>query len=393
MKTDLKIETITSLEGIESIRQDWVRLQDSCAETKPNADIDGYLANLEFCGEEESPYIVAIKAKDKLQTLVVGRLSSGRIKCAIAYKKIWEPRIKKIVFVYGGVLGNPGENEFDFLLRHLRMALASGTADVVSFNHLHSESNLYKYLRRELKGLELGRPILSNIHWDMEMPRNIDEFYARLSPKRRQEIRRHMRRLSENLRDEWYVRSYEHESDVPRICKDVGTVSQKTYQFAMGVGFADNDRYRKLLTSRARLSWLKAYVLYCQNVPSAFQTGTQYGDTLYLNYTGYDPQWSRFGLGTILFIKVLEELCDSNWIQKIDFGFGDADYKRSYGTRSWPEVTIYLFSRRLRPQMINIIRGMCSGISAVGESAIRRMGFLSKVKTKWRERIREKGKS
>ncbi len=390
MKTDLKIETITSLEGVESIRQDWVRLQDSCAETTPNADIDGYLANLEFCGEEESPYIVAIKAKNKLQTLVVGRLSSGKIKCTIGYKKIWEPSIKKIVFVYGGVLGDPGENEFDFLLRHLRMALASGTADVVTFNHIHSESNLYKYLRRKVRGLERGRPWLTNVHWNMEIPRNVEEFYGRLSTKHRHEIRRQMRRLTDNLRGKWYVKSYEQESDVSRLSKDAGFVSRKTYQFAMGVSFVDNEKYRKLLASRARLGWLKAHVLYCKNVPSAFQIGIQYRNTLHLNYIGYDSQWRRFSLGTLLFVKVLEELCNSNSIEQIDFGFGHADYKRSYCTCSWPEVTVYLFSRRFKPQTINLIRGTCSGISALGEFAMRRMGFLSKVKTRWRQRIRGK---
>ncbi len=366
-----------------------MKLQESFAETKPNADINGYLANLESC-EGDSPYVVAIRAKDKLQTLVIGRLSSGKIKCAVGYRKIWEPKIKKIVFVYGGVLGNADENEFDLLLRHLRTALASGTADVVSFNHLHVESRLYEYLRRKVRGLELGRPLLTNVHWDMEMPNNIDEFYGRLSTKHRHEIRRQMRRLSDNLRGEWCVKSYEHESDIPRLCEDAGFVSRKTYQFAMGVSFVDNERHRKLLAFRARLGWLKAHVLYCQNVPSAFQIGMQYRNTLHLNYIGYDPQWRRFSLGTLLFVKVLEELCNSNKPQQIDFGFGHADYKRSYCTRSWPEVTVFLFSLRFKPQMINMIRGMCSGISSLGESAARRMGFLSKVKTKWRQRIRDR---
>jgi len=390
MKPDLQIEIISSLEGIESIRQDWVKLQESCTETKPNADIEGYLANLESC-EGDSPYVVAIRAKDKLQTLVVGRLSSGKIKCAIGYRKIWQPRIRKIVFVYGGVLGNPDEDGFDLLLRHLRMVLASGTADLVTFNHFHIESSLYKYLRRKVKGLELGRPLLTNVHWDMEMPSNIDEFYGTLSTKHRHEIKRQMRRLSDNLRGEWCVKSYEHESDIPRLCEDAGFVSRKTYQFAMGVSFVDNERYRKLLAARARLGWLKAHVLYCQNVPSAFQIGMQYRNTLHLNYIGYDPQWRRFSLGTLLFVKVLEELCNSNKPQQIDFGFGDADYKRSYCTRSWPEVTVFLFSLRFKPQMINMIRGMCSGISSLGESAVRRMGFLTKVKTRWRHWIRDKG--
>lgn len=392
MKTDLQIQTITSLEEIESLRREWVRLQGSCAESRPNADIDGYLANLEFRGEEDSPYIVAIRAKDELQTLFVGRQSSGKIRCTIGYRRVWEPKIKKIVFVYGGILGDPGEAEFDLFLQHLRTALGSSTADMVILNHLHAESSLYKYLQSKVKGLERGRPWLTNLHWDMEMPRNVDEFYRRLSRKHRKEIKRQMRLLSENLGGEWCVKTYEHESDVPRLCEDAGIVARKTYQFAMGISFVDNERHRKLLASRARLGWLKAHVLYCRDLPSAFYIGMQYGNTLHLNYTGYDPQWKRFSVGTILFVKMLEDLCNSNKVQRIDFGFGDADYKRSYCTCSWPEVTVYLFSRHLRPQIVNMVRGTCSGISSIGESGVKKLGYLAKIKTKWRRRIREKDK-
>jgi hypothetical protein len=326
-----------------------------------------------------------------LHTLVIGRLCSGKIKCAIGYRKIWEPKIKEIVFVYGGVLGALGEDEFDLLLQHFRRTLASGAADVVTFNHLPNESRLYSYLQRKVKGLEKGRPWLPNIHWDMEVPRNVDEFYGKLSTKHRHEIKRQFRRLTENLKGKWDIKSYEHESDVTILCKDAAAVSRKTYQHAMGIGFVNDVRHQRLFTSRAGLGQLKAHVLYCKDMPAAFQIGMQYRNTLHLNYIGYDPQWKRFSVGTLLFVKVLEDLCTSNSVQQIDFGFGDADYKKSYCTRSWPEVTVYLFSRRFRPQIINTVRGLCSRLSAFGQFAARRTGFLSKIKTRWRQRIRKKG--
>lgn len=81
-----------------------------------------------------------------------------------------------------------------------------------------------------------------------------------------------------------------------------------TYQRSLAAGFIKNLENMKRLELSARKRWLLAYFLYIADKPCAFWIGALYRDSLFLEFTGYDPAFRKYEPWTILFDQILEEI-------------------------------------------------------------------------------------
>jgi CelD/BcsL family acetyltransferase involved in cellulose biosynthesis len=69
--------------------------------------------------------------------------------------------------------------------------------------------------------------------------------------------------------------------------------------------------------------------------------------------------------------RVIEELCEDPQISALDFGLGDADYKRRLGCEFRLESDVILSAARLRPLWVT---GVNRTVTAVGRMLVGLMG-------------------
>ena len=63
-----------------------------------------------------------------------------------------------------------------------------------------------------------------------------------------------------------------------------------------------------------------------------------------------------------------EHLCgQADWM---DFGLGDAEYKRHFGDESWEEDDVLIFARRRRPVTVNLARSGVLTASRAGKAGL-----------------------
>jgi hypothetical protein len=158
----------------------------------------------------------------------------------------------------------------------------------------------------------------------------------------------------------------------------------------MGAGFVDNELTRNLLYLAAAKNWLRAHILYVDDDPTAFQVGFKYGSTYFADQIGYDPSWRNFRVGTVLLLKVIEELCADSSVNKFDFGFGDADYKQLFCDKYWTDVSFYLFAPRFYPVFINMMRSSTEALDLCLKSIVKKYGSVGRVKRWWRNLLQAK---
>ena len=112
---------------------------------------------------------------------------------------------------------------------------------------------------------------------------------------------------------------------------------------------------------------------------------------------GGDGGWSDFyagvgamsmGATTYRWVVDHEDLCEDPELTLLDFGFGDAEYKRRFGDRSWHEEDVLIYARRPRPVLINLVRTAFLGVNAAALALGKRTGVLSRIKNWWRSRLR-----
>jgi hypothetical protein len=262
--------------------------------------------------------------------------------------------------------------------------------DVLFFNRLKTGSVFYDFVRK-IPGL-LTRDYFPKVedHWRMAVPENIDQFYSARKRGHRYKLRKSIKRFEEEFPRDNMLIQYSAINEVDDFIAAAAEISAKTYQKALGVGIENDERTKSLLKEAAMQGWFRGNILMANSKPCAFLLGLAYKNVYYGICTGYDPDFRSYWPGTVIFLKVVESLCADPSMETIDFYFGDAWYKKSYGTENWPEASVYIFAPKLRMVLINFLRNSMMCMNSSLEYVMHRMRVVDWVKRHWRNLLRPK---
>jgi GNAT acetyltransferase-like protein len=178
--------------------------------------------------------------------------------------------------------------------------------------------------------------------------------------------------------------------DVGPFVEIAAEIARKSWQFSLlNTGFASlsQEAWIERLMFAAERGCLRSYFLKCNGVPCAFELGYQYKGRFYFSLTGYDPSWSKFGVGATMIWLVIKDIFEHNRPDVCDFATY-ADYKQSFANDSYSEATMWLLPRRAYPMMVFTLYRAYSATAARGSALLDRLKLKSKVK----QLIRKMGK-
>ena len=134
---------------------------------------------------------------------------------------------------------------------------------------------------------------------------------------------------------------------------DAFRIAVTAWQHDMGQGLTDTagtpDTYRFF----AEHCWLRIYILYIKDVPCAFLAGQLYNNSFYCQYAGYDTQYARFSVGSLLTGRAFEDLAVGG-VQHVDLGEGGQEHNRRLGCQMAEEGTVHVYSPTLRAVWLNL---------------------------------------
>jgi hypothetical protein len=229
----------------------------------------------------------------------------------------------------------------------------------------------------------------------MNMPSSIEEFYLGMTAKHRYWLKRIPKVLEKEFPGKVKYVYIKNVSDVDCLCEDAEKVVRTTYQRSLGVGFRDCADIRSRMRRYAEMDRLRAYIIYIDGQPAAFWIGNKYKNSFHLDYTSFDPDYRKYEVGTILFMKMLEDLADNNtgMIKNIDFGLGDAQYKQRFGDSNWDEASLYIFSPTSKGVLLNTARTCNSLVWNTAVKMLERFKLKDMVKRKWRQKLSQKNET
>ncbi len=385
-----EIAVVETLADVEKLRRSWVHLQALEPFGNVNADIDRYVSVVASLGDASRPYVVVLSRGGVPGAMLVGRIEERRFRIAIGYRTLFRPALRCLAVIHGGILGRPGEDAVRELLAHLKSVLAMRKVDAVFLNHLETDSLMYRLASRMFGPLRCDHFADVEPHWVMSLPDSMEDFYKSLSKANRKSTRRAVRSLEKAYPGRVEYVCLSREDDLPEIFSALKDISSKTYQYAMGVGFVDSPIERERLQDAARQGWLNVHLLRIEGRPVAFELALQYEGTYFLYASGYDPDLRHLSPGKVLFVRLIEDLCKRRPVQRLDFGFGDAEYKRVYCNSHRDEASVNLFAARMKPLCINLLRTSATGISRGMRYVVGKLRLGRRIKRGWRDRFREK---
>lgn len=385
-----EIQLLRTRDEVSAIRPIWESLQASSDRPKNiETDFERYISILDSDPKHE-PYIQLLFIKGVPRAMFIGTYSTITIPCNVGYLKVLKPSIQGVKIMYEGYLGDSSEQTCSQMLDYLYRSLRGGQVDVIRFEQLARQSQLYTLVRKHTSIFCRSHFLKYDKHWRMNIPCQMELFYDQHSSKTRQTLKRYIRKLERH----YQVHVFECSSaeGLQGVMTMAADISRQTYQHALGWGFVYDDSTRHQLEIAVRHGWLRFHVLSLGETPCAFQYGFQYQGTYYLQAMGFDPALRKWHIGTVLFLKIIEKLCEDPNVECFDFGYGDAEYKRRFGTKHWDEATMYVFAPRFYPVLVNSFHAVVGGLSAGMRCAVQKSGLENKIKQYWR-RILQKGNS
>jgi len=370
-------------EQVEDLRACWTGLDGS-----RHLDIDFFLVVLRQRAAIIRPHVLLLSRNGRPATLLVARIEDVPIPIRFGYWTICRPRMRRLVVHHGGILGNSEDEPVRLLWEELKQALRRREAQMLHFNGIRTDSSFYRHVREDTPWFRRDWKPGVEPHWQIVVPQEYETFHASRSKNVRRNISRCASRIRREFGDEAVLRVFREESEIDRIMADAEAVAAKSYLRGLGVGFMPTQENRLRLQLASREGALRAYFLYFRNVPAAFILGRAAGERLHLNFTAHDAEFEYFSPGAYVMVQIIRDACRDPGIRFIDFGFGDALYKRNYCNDKWMEVFPVVYAARPYCILLNVLRGTNAVVAGLAQRQLERLGIVQRVKKAWRTRIR-----
>lgn len=354
-----------------------------------DADLDFYLCVINSRPQIERPHAILVEHDGRATAALAAWIENVPLASRFGYKTVFAPTVRSLTATLGGVVSPMDESTAIQLVDAALEVFTTRDADLIRLPGLPTASPVARALEKRVTRFRRDLLVDRRTHHKLTLPKTFDEFLASRSKSTRKHIRLCRNRFERTFGGDAALRLLSGPDDLTRIREDLDFVSAKTYQRALGAGFADSREQRPLLELSLTRGWFRAYVLYVGDAPIAFWMGWVYGDTFYSGATGYDPAFASHRVGNYVLSRLIEDLCNDPSIHTVDFGPGDAAYKHQFGSETWSEQEMLVFAPTLRAVGINAVRTAVQAGDLGAKRVLRSAGSGDRVKTLWRSRLRE----
>jgi hypothetical protein len=295
----------------------------------------------------------------------------------------WDVSLRGYRLVGNELLGDNSDVAVNLLVRELMLWLVGQRRenDCVLFEDLEVGSSLWNVLHQSAMGdrVAVFYPSPPQPHLWIEFPRNAADYWKRFSKKPRQTLRRKAKLLPHE------IRCYTRREEVAEFLHKAHQVSKRSWQAKrLGIRITNDPAHRKRLEVLASLGALRSYLLEHEGDPLAFVLGIQWKGCFLFEETGYHSGYKKWSPGTVLLFRLLEDLTVRDTPRLVDFGFGDAQYKRSFANRETLSGPVLLVRRSLRPMAVMWLNRVRQMVSHRMRAVIKSLSLTSVLRQRYR---------
>ncbi len=187
-------------------------------------------------------------------------------------------------------------------------------------------------------------------HYRLTLPPTLAEALSRRSPKSLARLRAKGKALARDAGGEVRVVDVRTPDDWAPYAERIEALMNASWQAELLGHEFRLDRYR----GTALRGWLRGFLLLAGDAAVAFTLYYQGQGTIVSAALGYDRRYARHSPGALLFLLTLERLYAVDLPRFLDFGEGDADYKRQWASEVRPVSALLLVRRR--PDLVLAVR-------------------------------------
>jgi Acetyltransferase (GNAT) domain len=378
----LEVRVARTPRELEALRTVW----EAVPWEREEAELDYLLARVRLKADAVAPFGAVVLRDGEPAAALAGRVEERRYPAAVGYRVVYAPRVRLLHVIQGGTIASDAA-ALEALVGAVRSVLRGGQVDVAAVPALPVGSPLLAALGALGGPLQRQRFGRTTARRRLVLPGSFEEYVASRSANTRWRIHRDARRVPAALGD-LSVEVLRAPAQLDRLFRDADQVASRTYQRAVGAGFADTPEQRELARLALERGWLRAHILYRAGAPIAFWLCSVYRGTMLVRTTGFDQAYAEHRVGIYLLLRVLEDAIADPEIAVVDFGQGDAAYKQQLAGESHLERELVVFAPTARGVRLNAIRTPILGGALLARRVLDAARLTDRVRTGWRGRLR-----
>ena len=353
------------------------------------ADMDCVVRGLR--NSEAKPHVLILLKEGQPVALALGQEVHAPISWKLGYLDVPKGPVRFLEFPPNSLIGAHDEQTAAALISAIDTSLAERRLAFARFSQL----DLCHPVSVALDGAEhrwRKDPVNETaMHWHLKLPETFDAFYQSRSKNVKNNIKTYKNRVRKAFGNAATLECLSRPEEVDRAADIAEQLTAKSYQRPLGIGFKDTLGQREWWRIAAERGWLRVYVLFLEGKPTAYWAGTVYAGAYTVNFTSFDPDYKRYHPGQVSLLLMIEEFCGDQEVQQIDYGYGEAAYKKRFGNVSQTEADIYYFTTSIRSQAWRVVRFIVSGGHRFLRTYLQRWNLLDKSRSFWRSLARRKG--
>ena len=375
------VSIIESALELEAIRELWQN--EPC---HPLADYEFFLTIAKVRASTSQPLVLVLYRDERAVSLLAGRIDYERRPIRLGYATLGTRSVRQVRFIAGGFLGETTSDAAAIFANEVGRFLRRRSLGVAVFEQLGADCVLQQALSARFGSIGQARTEGEARHWKLQLPTRWSDFMAARSSKHRYWLNRLARVLDADYPANWHIEVFSAPGSTDRFLAAADAVASKSYHRTLGVGFRRDEEFSERVLLDAARGRLRGYVLLIEEQPCAFWYCIVYRGTLHLIATAYDPGFQGYELGTVLLMRVFRDHCGSE-ATCVDFGLGDAVYKRRFGSTFALEGPTYVFAQSVRGLGLRCLYGCLQAVRACARAVLERAQLTQRLKTLWRRRL------
>jgi hypothetical protein len=344
----------------------------------------------EVQGNAIQPFVLLQRRAGSLAVLMVGEVGLEPRPIKVGPLQVRGPRLNTLRIGDAGVVHDDRHPVIEEALAQLAALLDSGAVDVVEMLALTRGTTVHEHLcAREAPSRYRYR--YPQVRWQTRLlDPQTGQRLQHHSAKTRQGFRWRSNKLDKAFGGDVRVDVVTDGSQVDGYMDEASAITAQSYQAALGIGLrADDAAMRGYLHQMAGRGELRSFVLRAQGRAIAYVQGDLQGGLKGGDYhvwsTSYLGEFRQLSPGIVLIHRALERLA-SDGVHRVHWGYGDAVYKREFGSDLLDLDGWHFCAPRARPRLALALQAA----AAAAEARLRGLagsGVVERLRRAWRRRL------
>lgn len=218
-------------------------------------------------------------------------------------------------------------------------------------------------------------------HCYIDLGWTFDDYLGKFSPKTKSTIQRKIRKFRDHCGGVITWNTYRLPPEVPEFFRHARQISQLTYQERLlDVGLPSTEEFVKHASALALADRLRTFILFDADRPVAYLYCPEHEGALVYAYLGYDPDYQKHSVGTVLQWLAVEQLFKERKFRYFDFTEGISSHKQLFASHQRLCANVF-FVKRTPLNWLLIHSHHCTNMFSkwLGEK-LERHGLKAKIK-------------